>query len=67
MIWLDGITDSMDMSYTKQKKKKNLKSKWHIAKVPKVVKCVKKNFKVFLILCFYNKGEQKKVVGIQKF
>lgn len=47
-------------------KKKKFKSKWYIPKVPTVVKCVKKKFKVFLILCFYNKGEQKKVVGIQK-
>lgn len=40
-----------------------LKRKWYTAKVQTVVKCVKKSkLKVSLILYFYNKGGQEKVV-----
>ena len=54
------------MSYTKQKKKRKSQEQVVYCKSANSGEMCEKKFKVFLILCFYNKGEQKKVVEIQK-
>ena len=49
-----------------KKKKKKIQEQVVYSKSANSGEMYEKKFRVFLILCFYNKGEQKKVVGIQK-